>query len=90
MVWLDEKEVIHSFTDMIKKLSRIGNSRGIIFDTALLEETHLKEGDEVNVTVHEGGTITLTPIRRQIDAETARAAAKRIIGKNEELFRRLS
>ena len=54
MVWLDEKEVIHSFTDMIKKLSRIGNSRGIIFDTALLEETHLKEGDEVNVTVHEG------------------------------------
>jgi len=24
---------------------------------------HLKPGDELNVEVHEGGTITLTPIR---------------------------
>ncbi len=82
--------VIHSFTSMIKKLSKIGNSRGIIFDTALMEYAHLKEGDEVNVTVHEGGTITLTPLRRSIDADTARDSAKRLIGKNSELFERLS
>lgn len=55
-----------------------------------MEQAHLKEGDEVNVTVHEGGSITLTPIRRTIDSETARSAAKRLIGKNNELFKRLS
>lgn len=75
---------------MIKKLTKVGNSRGIIFDAALMEQAHLKEGDEVNVTVHEGGSITLTPIRSHIDEKQAREAAKRIIGKNKELFRRLS
>jgi len=48
---------------MIKTISKIGNSQGVIFDAALMELAHLKAGDEVNVEVHEGGTITLTPIR---------------------------
>ena len=49
---------------MIKTITRVGNSQGIIFDAALLELAHLKAGDEVNVEMHEGGTLTLTPIRR--------------------------
>lgn len=48
---------------MNKIITKVGNSQGIIFDTALMELTHLKLGDAVNVEVHEGGTITLTPIR---------------------------
>ena len=48
---------------MIKTITKVGNSQGIIFDAALLELAHLKSGDEVNVEVHEGGTITLTPLR---------------------------
>jgi antitoxin component of MazEF toxin-antitoxin module len=48
---------------MIKTISKIGNSQGLIFDSALLELAHLKAGDQVNVEVHEGGTITLTPLR---------------------------
>ena len=48
---------------MIKTISKVGNSQGVIFDAALMELAHLKTGDEVNVEVHEGGTITLTPIR---------------------------
>ena len=28
-----------------------------------MELAHLRAGDEVNVEVHEGGTITLTPLR---------------------------
>lgn len=48
---------------MIKTITRIGNSQGIIFDAALLELAHLKAGDEVNVEVHKGGTLTLTPLR---------------------------
>lgn len=48
---------------MIKTISKIGNSQGLIFDSALLEMARLKTGDQVNVEVHEGGTITLTPMR---------------------------
>jgi antitoxin component of MazEF toxin-antitoxin module len=48
---------------MIKTLTKVGNSQGLIFDAPLMELAHLKPGDEVNVEVHEGGTITLTPIR---------------------------
>jgi len=48
---------------MIKKISKIGNSQGLMFDSALMELAHLKAGDQVNVEVHEGGTLTLTPLR---------------------------
>ena len=40
---------------MIKTISKIGNSQGIIFDSALLQLARLKVGDEVNVEVHRGG-----------------------------------
>jgi len=48
---------------MVKTITKVGNSHGIIFDAAVLELAHLKAGDELNLEVHEGGTITLTPIR---------------------------
>jgi antitoxin component of MazEF toxin-antitoxin module len=48
---------------MKKTIVKVGNSSGVIFDAALLELARLKLGDEVNVEVHEGGTITLTPLR---------------------------
>jgi antitoxin component of MazEF toxin-antitoxin module len=64
---------------MLKTITKIGNSNGIIFDAALLELAHLKPGDAVNVEVHEGGTITLTPIRsRQLPS--AEAVSKTIDG----------
>ena len=46
---------------MVKTISKVGNSHGLIFDSALLELARLKAGDEVNVEVHAGGTITITP-----------------------------
>jgi antitoxin component of MazEF toxin-antitoxin module len=55
---------------MIKKITKIGNSNGILFDAALMDMAHLKTGDEVSITVHEGGGVTLMPIRpRHTDAE---------------------
>ena len=48
---------------MIKTVSKVGNSNGIIFDATLMDLAHLKTGDQLNVEVHQGGTITLTPIR---------------------------
>ena len=48
---------------MVKTICKIGNSHGIVFDAALMHLAHLRAGDEMNVEVHEGGTITLTPLR---------------------------
>ena len=76
---------------MIKTISKIGNSQGIIFDSALLQLARLKVGDEVNVEVHAGGTITIVPmVPAVIDADQAAATAKRLINKNRTLFRRLA
>jgi antitoxin component of MazEF toxin-antitoxin module len=76
---------------MIKTITKIGNSQGIIFDSALLQLARLKVGDEVNVEVHTGGTITLAPMEPAvIEASTAAETARRLIQKNSELFRRLS
>ena len=65
---------------MIKTVSKIGNSQGIIFDAALMELVHLKQGDELNLEVHEGGTITLTPVRKapskEVIAATIQATMK--------------
>lgn len=47
---------------MIKTITKIGNSQGIIFDATLMDMAHLKTGDQVNVTLHEGGTMILTPL----------------------------
>jgi hypothetical protein len=45
----------------------------------------------VNVEVHAGGTITIAPTDRSvIEAAEAAETARRLIGKNSELFRRLS
>ena len=58
---------------MVKTITRIGNSQGVMFDAALMDLAHLKPGDQVNVEVHEGGTITLTPLRpRPSRAEVSR------------------
>ena len=62
---------------MVKRITKVGNSQGLIFDTALLDLARLKAGDKVNVEVHEGGTITLTPIRaRPTRAEISGAIKK--------------
>ena len=55
-----------------------------------MDLARLKVGDQVVVTVHDGGSIVLTPVRPAIDAERAGAVAKRLITKNQDLFQRLS
>lgn len=59
---------------MIKTISKIGNSRGLIFDSALLQLARLKEGDQVNVEVHAGGTITIVPLKAEPTHEEIDAA----------------
>ncbi len=75
---------------MTKTITKIGNSQGFMLDAALMELAHLKVGDQVSVTVHEGGSIVLTPLRPVIAPGKAAATAKRLLKKNAELFRRLA
>lgn len=75
---------------MTKTITKIGNSQGVMFDSALMDIARLKVGDQVAISVHEGGSIVLTPVRPSISPATAATTAKRLIKKNSELFRRLS
>ncbi len=76
---------------MRKKIIKIGNSHGIVFDSSLMELARLKIGDELDLELHSGGAITLLRVEPDtIDPERASETARRLIGKNGELFRRLS
>jgi antitoxin component of MazEF toxin-antitoxin module len=75
---------------MLKSISKVGNSHGLIFDTALRELTGLKAGDQVNVTVHEGGSIVITPLRAEVPTAEAGKMAKALIRRNSRLFKRLA
>ncbi len=75
---------------MTKTIAKVGNSQGLIFDAALMDMARLKVGDQVNVTVHEGGAIVLTPLRPAIGPKRAAATARRLIRKNRKLFQRLA
>jgi hypothetical protein len=55
-----------------------------------MDLARVKVGDQLTVTVHEGGTIVLTPVRPVIDPAQTGATAKRLIRKNSSLFKRLS
>jgi hypothetical protein len=44
----------------------------------------------VNVTVHEGGAIVITPLRAAVPAQEARKSAKALIRRNRRLFKRLA
>ena len=75
---------------MIKTITKIGNSQGIIFDSAMMDLAHLKVGDKLQVTVHQGGSVVLTPDKPVITPEMAREAMKEIMKDYGEVFRRLA
>jgi antitoxin component of MazEF toxin-antitoxin module len=75
---------------MMKTIAKVGNSNGIIFDAALMELAHLKTGDEVNVEVHAGGTITVTPIRPRPSPEHVTKAIKSIMKRYARTMKRLA
>ncbi len=75
---------------MLKTISKIGNSRGLILDAALCELTGLKAGDQVNVTVHAGGAVMLTPIRRTASPEAVTAAIGRTVKDYRQTLRKLA
>ena len=75
---------------MRKTITKVGNSQGIIFDTALMELAHLTTGDEVNLEVHAGGTITITPLRKEPSAEEISKTIKGTMKDYARTMRRLA
>ncbi len=87
---IDRGEESYIVLRMIKKVTKVGNSHALILDSTLMGLMRLKAGDDLNVEIHEGGTMTVAAVREEIEAPAAAAAARRLISKNSELFRRLS
>lgn len=75
---------------MIKTITKIGNSHGIIFDSALLQLAHLKPGDEVNVEVHAGRTIVITPMNPKPDPAAFPAKVEDIMQRYAQTMKRLA
>jgi antitoxin component of MazEF toxin-antitoxin module len=75
---------------MLKTITRIGNSQGLIFDAALLDLTGLKTGDQVAVTLAPGGSIILTPIRKAARSEEVAATVKRTVRDYRRTLRKLA
>ena len=75
---------------MIKKIKKIGNGNALFLDKAILELVGLKEGGEVQLTVH-NGVIVITPTNpRPVDKERFEAALERVVRDRREVLRRLA
>ena len=61
---------------MTKTDTKIGNSQGLIFDSTLMDLARLKVGDQLTITIHEGGSIVLTPLQPVIGPEPAEKRLK--------------
>ncbi len=75
---------------MVKTISKIGNSQGLIFDAALMDLAHLQVGDQVNVEVHEGGTITLTPLRPRPSREEVSEVIRKTLKDYAQTMKKLA
>ena len=75
---------------MIKTITKVGNSHGLIFDSALLQLARLKPGDEVNVEVHSGGTITITPLSKQPSVEDVSDLIEETMSEYGQTMKRLA
>jgi antitoxin component of MazEF toxin-antitoxin module len=75
---------------MTKTITKVGNSQGIIFDAALMDLARVKVGDQVNVTVHEGGSIVLTPIRKGPSPKEVKSVIKKTVKDYRKTLRKLA
>jgi antitoxin component of MazEF toxin-antitoxin module len=76
---------------MTKTISKIGNSQGIIFDTALMDLARVKVGDQLDVTiVSDSGAIMLIPIRKGPSKKEVKGAIKRVMKDYRRTLRKLA
>ncbi|HEY1172401.1 MAG TPA: AbrB family transcriptional regulator [Verrucomicrobiae bacterium] len=74
---------------MVKTITKIGNSNGIIFDATLMDMAHLKTGDQVNVTLHDGNLI-LTPLNPRPSPEKIKATIRQTVKDYQKTLKKLA
>ena len=75
---------------MLKTISKVGNSQGLILDAALMDLTGLRVGDQVDVNVVSGGAIILTPIRKAPPAAEVTRTVRRAVKDYRRTLRKLA
>ena len=73
---------------LVKKLTRVGNSAGLVLDRAVLKQLDLDVGSEVEIAVKEK-TIVITP-HRYATNEEARAAGRKVFAERKRLMEQLA
>jgi len=74
---------------VIKKLMKIGNSQALVIDKQTLAHMGVREGEEVQVSLH-GQQLVITPVRPQIPNAEFRKSLGRIARKYDSVFRKLA
>jgi antitoxin component of MazEF toxin-antitoxin module len=75
---------------MVKTITKVGNSQGLILDAALMDLTGLRVGDQVDVSVAPGGAIVVTPLRKAAPPEVVSATIKRAVKDYRRTLRKLA
>ena len=76
---------------MTKTISKIGNSQGIIFDSALMDLARVKVGDQVDVTImSDSGAIMLMPIRKGPSRKEVKGTIKKVMKDYRRTLRKLA
>lgn len=75
---------------MLKTISKVGNSQGLILDAALMDLTGLRVGDQVDVNVAPGGAIILTPIRKAPATAEVTRTIRRTVKDYRKTLRKLA
>jgi len=75
---------------MIKKITKVGNSQGLILDNALMDLTGLRVGDQVDATVAPGGTVVITPIRKAAPREQVSATIRKTVKDYRKTLKKLA
>jgi antitoxin component of MazEF toxin-antitoxin module len=74
---------------MVKKLSAIGNSLGLIIERPILELLDITEDTPLEVTT-DGEALIIRPVRKVPSTDRALAAADRLMDAHEETYRKLA
>jgi antitoxin component of MazEF toxin-antitoxin module len=75
---------------MLKQITKVGNSQGLILDNALMDLTGLRVGDQVDVTVAPGGTVIITPIRKAVPRDQVSATIRKTVKDYRKTLKKLA
>ncbi len=75
---------------MLKQITKVGNSQGLILDSALMDLTGLRVGDQVHISVAPGGAIVLTPIRKAASPDEVSATIRKTVKDYRKTLKKLA